>query len=187
MLDLESIFGDRVPEPQVKGGAGRADALAPSPGDPTATTDGAEAVPRPEPAPLISDDVDPGHGPAPEAPTEAPEPIPGLFEGWTLRPDADGRPGWEAPDLPEADRVTFDDLPDLPGPAVVRAGVRPCPWCGRRKWWRSIYGVVVCGWCHPPAAPELVAEWLDGAETGLAQEPAAGRPRCCVPSGAVDG
>jgi hypothetical protein len=138
---------------------------------------------RPEPALLTSAGADPGNGPAPEASTDAPEPIPGLFEGWTLRPDAGGRLGWEAPDLPEVDRVTFDDLP---GPAAVCAGVHPCPWCGRRSWWRSIYGVVVCGWCHPPAAPELVAEWLDGAETGLAQEPAPGRPRCCVLSGAVD-
>ena len=141
---------------------------------------------RPETAPLTSDGADPGHGPATEAPADAREPIPDLFEGWTLRPDAGGRLGWEAPDLPEVDRITYDDLPELPGPAAVCAGVQPCPWCGRRKWWRSVYGVVVCGWCHPPAAPELAAEWLDGAETGLAQEPAPGRPRCCVPSRTVD-
>lgn len=29
--------------------------------------------------------------------------------------------------------------------------------------WRSWSGNVVCGVCHPPAAPELVAEWLPGA------------------------
>ena len=60
-----------------------------------------------------------------------------------------------------------------PGPhelalAGVCPGANPCPWCGRRKWWRSIYGVVVCGQCHPPVLPELIAEWLDGAETGQA-------------------
>ncbi len=28
------------------------------------------------------------------------------------------------------------------------------------RLWRSIHGVVVCGDCHPPATPNLVAEWL---------------------------
>jgi len=37
---------------------------------------------------------------------------------------------------------------------------RPCTWCGRSTWWRSVHGVIVCAHCYPPAAPELVAEWI---------------------------
>lgn len=49
----------------------------------------------------------------------------------------------------------LDDEPARPGPTspVCRA-------CGSRRFWRSIYGVVVCAGCHPPAAPDLVAEWM---------------------------
>ena len=36
-----------------------------------------------------------------------------------------------------------------------------CFACKERHFWRSIYGVTVCGLCHPPASPKLVAEWLD--------------------------
>ncbi len=32
--------------------------------------------------------------------------------------------------------------------------------CRRHRHWRSTSGVVVCGECHPPAHPALVAEWL---------------------------
>jgi hypothetical protein len=56
-----------------------------------------------------------------------PEPAPGPFDGWTLRPDVDGRMGLEAPDVPERRRwwarATFDNLPvvsthpDAHGPA----------------------------------------------------------------------
>lgn len=35
---------------------------------------------------------------------------------------------------------------------------RPCYACGGRQWWRSVHGALVCATCHPPAAPELVAE-----------------------------
>jgi hypothetical protein len=35
-----------------------------------------------------------------------------------------------------------------------------CTACGRRSWWRAIYGAVVCGVCHPPAGAEFVAAWL---------------------------
>jgi len=35
---------------------------------------------------------------------------------------------------------------------------QPAP--GHRLW-RSIYGVVVCGTCHPPAVPRLVAKWIE--------------------------
>ncbi len=40
------------------------------------------------------------------------------FNGWVRRQDCTGRMGWEAPELPEADRwwvrCTFDDLPEVP-------------------------------------------------------------------------
>ena len=32
----------------------------------------------------------------------------------------------------------------------------PCHTCHEYAWWVSIYGVLVCGYCHPPASPELV-------------------------------
>jgi hypothetical protein len=35
-----------------------------------------------------------------------------------------------------------------------------CPTCRERRFWRSTYGRVTCGVCHPPAAPELVERWL---------------------------
>lgn len=34
-----------------------------------------------------------------------------------------------------------------------------CPVCHHSKWWISKSGVRVCGICHPPASPELVARW----------------------------
>ena len=35
-----------------------------------------------------------------------------------------------------------------------------CYACKTSSFWRSIYGNVVCGVCHPPS-PAVVAEWLD--------------------------
>lgn len=43
-----------------------------------------------------------------------------------------------------------------PEPAIDPA----CQACRRTRFWRSIHGVIVCGICHPPAAPNLVAEWV---------------------------
>ena len=54
---------------------------------------------------------------------------------------------------------------------------RPCPWCHHRHWWRSIYGPVICANCHPPAAPELVAEWIDPPDPQPAPKPDVTRPR----------
>jgi hypothetical protein len=31
--------------------------------------------------------------------------------------------------------------------------------CGTTRRWRSLYGVVICARCHPPASPKLVAAW----------------------------
>ena len=74
-------------------------------------------------------------------------------------------------------RPTIRDLPRLDADdssrvflvlddgAVVRAprrtGTKSCPACGHFAWWRSVYASVACGRCHPPAAPELVASWLE--------------------------
>lgn len=41
-----------------------------------------------------------------------------------------------------------------------RATVRPCPRCRRSQLWLSIYGVEVCGECHPPA-PGALLRWLE--------------------------
>ena len=125
----------------------------------------------------------------PTAPAGAPEPAPtpsgapdadaAPFPGWILRPDVTGRLGWEPPDLPEERRwwarARFEDLPTLA--AYFRGSARrpedgPCPWCGRREWWRSIHGVVVCGHCHPPAVPGLVVEWLDAPGEDVLDETA---------------
>ena len=37
-----------------------------------------------------------------------------------------------------------------------------CPACGGMRFWRSVNGALACGTCHPPATPNLVAEWIDG-------------------------
>lgn len=37
----------------------------------------------------------------------------------------------------------------------------PCPCCQSRRFWRSIHGKTVCAFCHPPAVPQLVAEWIE--------------------------
>jgi hypothetical protein len=36
----------------------------------------------------------------------------------------------------------------------------PCWTCRGRRFWRSVQGRTVCARCHPPATPNLVAEWL---------------------------
>lgn len=39
-----------------------------------------------------------------------------------------------------------------------------CRCCSGSRFWRSIYNVVICAVCHPPAAPDLVSGWLDVGE-----------------------
>jgi hypothetical protein len=34
-----------------------------------------------------------------------------------------------------------------------------CPCCKGTRRWRSIYGVLICGTCHPPGDLALVAGW----------------------------
>lgn len=38
-----------------------------------------------------------------------------------------------------------------------------CSRCAGHRAWRSIHGVITCATCHPPASPELVAEWIEGS------------------------
>ena len=35
-----------------------------------------------------------------------------------------------------------------------------CFACKTSRFWLSIHGVTVCGLCHPPGSPDLVAEWI---------------------------
>lgn len=55
-----------------------------------------------------------------------------------------------------------------PAPRITLAlSLQPdgtCWCCKGSRWWLSVYGVLVCATCHPPAVPELVARWLDGKE-----------------------
>lgn len=144
--------------------------------------DGAAAVASPGPAPMPA-------APAGEA-DAGPEP----FEGWVLRPDVTGRMGWEPPDLPEERRwrarLRFEDLPTLAAyfPAFAsRPEDGPCPWCGRRDWWRSQAwpDVVRCGRCSPPA-PGVSVVWLNRPEAGPAGKSVAQAAGYCVTAGAVD-
>ena len=41
-----------------------------------------------------------------------------------------------------------------------------CYACKGGNFWQSTRGTVICGICHPPAAPHLVAQWLDNECTG---------------------
>jgi hypothetical protein len=59
----------------------------------------------------------------------------------------------QRPESPEADRQST--------PAWERPGA--CYACGTTRRWQSLYGVVVCARCHPPAAAALVAAWEGAA------------------------
>ena len=52
-----------------------------------------------------------------------------------------------------------------PGGRSDRAsGKRPegaCFTCSGTRWWVSVHDKIACAVCHPPAAPELVAEWIE--------------------------
>ncbi|NLX94632.1 MAG: hypothetical protein GXY83_00505 [Rhodopirellula sp.] len=55
---------------------------------------------------------------------------------------------------------------------------KECGWCHHRWWWLSIYGVLVCGNCHPPAVPGLAVEWIGDPwpKDGLKPNPSEPRP-----------
>lgn len=38
---------------------------------------------------------------------------------------------------------------------------RPCNTCRGRRFWVSVYDVIICGTCHPPAMPSLVKRWIE--------------------------
>ena len=61
--------------------------------------------------------------------------------------------------------------PRRPAPKAAGFGVLPCLWCGARNFWLSIYGVLTCEQCHPPAAPALVKKRI------LAEPPTPDRVR----------
>ncbi len=50
---------------------------------------------------------------------------------------------------------------------LLEGAASPAPACiyGHLRLWRSKGGVIACGECHPPAAAELVAEWINQAVT----------------------
>ncbi len=70
-----------------------------------------------------------------------------------------------APPIPaEAQAVA-----ETPTPSHQPAIAPPtCAWCNRwgivPRYWESVYGVVVCGRCHPPAFAALVKRWLEPKE-----------------------
>jgi hypothetical protein len=69
------------------------------------------------------------------------------------------------PDVQEPLGCEWDCVgePIRPKPAEI------CSCCEGRRWWRSVYGPhLICGTCHPPALPNLVAEWVaPDSDTGL--------------------
>ncbi len=49
-----------------------------------------------------------------------------------------------------------------------------CPSCHTFSWWLSIYNVLVCGVCHPPARSKFAKQWIG---PGRAEEDE-GRQEC---------
>ncbi len=47
-----------------------------------------------------------------------------------------------------------------PAPPEPAAGPTPCPTCHEARFWLSIFGVVVCATCHPPACDAVVSVHL---------------------------
>jgi hypothetical protein len=73
----------------------------------------------------------------------------GRFADWVRRPDARGRMGWEAPDLPEA-----VDVDALPGPG--------CSACGSLESWIDTLGRQRCGVCERDTLVTAL-KWADKA------------------------
>ncbi len=92
--------------------------------------------------------------------------------GVRLRADAEGLrfdapPGVMSPErlflLRTYKREVLDLLRWFQAAAVESSpGVEgTCPACSGLRRWRSIHGVTGCATCYPPAAPELVAAWIE--------------------------
>lgn len=83
---------------------------------------------------------------------------------------------------PKADQAAGDGRSDRRQPAESprrsRTSVKECGWCHHRYWWLSIYDVLVCANCHPPAHADLVVEWIGDPwpENGLKPNPTRPRP-----------
>ncbi len=45
--------------------------------------------------------------------------------------------------------------------AHILPNLAACSCCQSRRFWKSIHGKIVCSFCHPPAVPQLVAEWIE--------------------------
>ncbi|MBZ5639167.1 MAG: hypothetical protein LAO51_10510 [Acidobacteriia bacterium] len=59
--------------------------------------------------------------------------------------------------------VSADDA-ERGAPAKPVSGRDVCGACGGHERWRSTADALVCGVCHPPANPTLVAEWITAVE-----------------------
>jgi hypothetical protein len=98
----------------------------------------------------------------------------GVFAGriWSVRELADllAVPGRSSRDISsiaklklafdaEIVSVVQDNKPEAP--SGKSPGGPECRCCRGRRYWRSTNDVVVCAACHPPAAPDLVAAWIE--------------------------
>lgn len=106
-----------------------------------------EIGPWPEPFPCIQDTSSGNKEPTPNTRKLRLE---------TERPQAGG-----AGDVMEGARTTVFARGLSATEVKSNAALEPCHCCGGTRFWRSVYGLVICGTCHPPATPELVQEWVD--------------------------
>lgn len=66
-------------------------------------------------------------------------------------------------DNKRSDTGTDEVSTDYLAPSKVKSRSipdEPCSICHRWAWWESIYGSIVCGFCHPPADHDLVKSWI---------------------------
>jgi len=67
----------------------------------------------------------------------------------------------QGPGADDAHTSHASQEPDLGLAASGPEPRAPCHSCGGTRFWRSIYGDVSCGTCHPPGSEGIVAEWLE--------------------------
>jgi hypothetical protein len=87
-------------------------------------------------------------------------------------------PGLTEQDLVSLGRLKLDFDADIVSVQVDRREEphgkpeerRRCRACHETRYWISIHGVTVCGTCHPPAAPDLVTEWIESPDSGSRSE-----------------
>jgi hypothetical protein len=72
--------------------------------------------------------------------------------------------------LGEIKRGQVITMPEDKAQALVRAGkiteLKPCHICHTFSWWLSVYGVLVCGYCHPAPLPEIVKRQIGPVQQG---------------------